>query len=159
MVHTDSINPTAFRTAKTLWSFDRSECNRVKAKLSMQPHKDPYHSPTYLNIPDNMGFYCSTPDNQTGSMYSVKNIPQIKLHGMEVTMCNTAVYVSGLTAVKCLQRRARLSLYTAYFQMSQFLCLSLDRCQNLIISAKYMGQTKLHGTNKHTNMEFCGRKV
>ena len=75
MVHTDSINPTAFRTAKTLWSFDRSECNRVKAKLSMQPHKDPYHSPTYLNIPDNMGFYCSTPDNQTGSMYSVKNMP------------------------------------------------------------------------------------
>ena len=26
-----TINPIALRTAKTLWSFDHSECNRVKA--------------------------------------------------------------------------------------------------------------------------------
>ena len=24
------FNPTALRAAKTLWSFDRSECNRIK---------------------------------------------------------------------------------------------------------------------------------
>ena len=29
------LNPTALRTAKTPWSFGRSECNRVKAISSM----------------------------------------------------------------------------------------------------------------------------
>ena len=27
------LNPFALRTAKTLWNFDRSECDRVKAVL------------------------------------------------------------------------------------------------------------------------------
>ena len=30
LVWASSFNPIALRTAKTLWSFDRSECNRVK---------------------------------------------------------------------------------------------------------------------------------
>ena len=29
------FNPIALRTAKTLWSFDCSECNRVKIKVGM----------------------------------------------------------------------------------------------------------------------------
>ena len=30
----DPFNPTALRTAKTLWSFDSSECSRVKRNLT-----------------------------------------------------------------------------------------------------------------------------
>ena len=29
------VNPIALRTAKTLWSFDSSECNRVKSAKSV----------------------------------------------------------------------------------------------------------------------------
>ena len=29
-----ALNPIALRTAKTLWSFGRSECNRVKIRLA-----------------------------------------------------------------------------------------------------------------------------
>ena len=31
----DLLNPIALRMAKTPWSFDRSECNRVKDKSSV----------------------------------------------------------------------------------------------------------------------------
>ena len=34
-----SINPIALRTAKTLWSFGRSECNRVNALILVQIQK------------------------------------------------------------------------------------------------------------------------
>ena len=33
------LNPVALRTAKTLWSFDRSECSRVKYTLINSTHK------------------------------------------------------------------------------------------------------------------------
>ena len=36
IVNQNEFNPIALRTAKTLWSFDLSECNRAKVKKSQE---------------------------------------------------------------------------------------------------------------------------
>ena len=38
------LNPTALRTAKTLWSFGHSECNRVKNCISKENLKENFQT-------------------------------------------------------------------------------------------------------------------
>ena len=56
VVHTLYFNPTALRTAKTLWSFGCSECNRVKIPVLDQTHS---HQLT-LNLVKLVIIYLST---------------------------------------------------------------------------------------------------